>query len=120
MSEANGSNPTDGLKDLAGFIVERLASARTIDLVAAALVEKLNVQQMKPLIKEIALRVELEREQARKTGLAAYAIKMLREKGIRLDVAKGQLHAGPPRLVTDEVKKIIWALKADIIRELSQ
>jgi hypothetical protein len=122
VHETNGravADPTQGLKDLASYIVEELRSARMLDTLADLIARRINLQGLEPTLKAVALKLELEREYVRRDGLGRYARKYLTEKGIRLDIRRGRLHAGPSRLIDTETKALIIALRSELMREIS-
>jgi hypothetical protein len=119
LHETNGvANPTAGLKDLARFVVEELTRARTLDILASLIAERLNLAGMEPLIKTAALKLELEREYCRKRGMGKFLMEQLRARGVRVSASRGKLFVGPKHLIDVQTKALVTALREELLREL--
>ncbi|SRR5260370_20623788 len=113
------ADATAGLKDLAGFIVEKLQSARLLEILAGLIAQRLSLKDLEPLIKVAALKLELEREICRKQGMGRYLLVQLRDKGLRLNVRRGKLYVGPRELIDTQTRALVTALREELLRELS-
>ena len=76
--------------------------------------------QFRPIIKELVLMAELEREAIRRDGVGRSLLTGLRQAGIRLRLDdEGRLLIGPPKALTREWRRFIGIYRSEIIRELN-
>ncbi len=117
MIEANGKAHANGRLPLAAQDDGEATLRRLARLVA----EELKVETLRPVVRELVLMAELEREAIRRDGTGRSLLFGLRKAGLHLSVDdKGRLLIGPPKALTKEWAKFINTFRSELVRELTQ
>ncbi len=120
MIETNGNvNGVNGRGRLPSAVQDD--GEATLRRLARLVAEELKVETLRPVIRELVLMAELEREAIRRDGTGRSLLFGLRKAGLHLDVDdKGRLLVGPPKALTKEWSRFINIFRSEIIRELTQ
>jgi hypothetical protein len=83
--------------------------------------EEISTQRLRPILRELVLMAELEREAIRRDGVGRSLLYALRKAGFRLSLdERGRLLVGPKRLLTKQWVRFISLFRSELVRELTQ
>ncbi len=92
-----------------------------VERIAEMVQKKLGVDTFRPLIREMTLVAELEREMIRRNGLGPSLVRGLRQAGINLSLDNnGILYAGPKWLIDHHWKSLLKMFRWELVCELNK
>lgn len=113
-----------------GFTPEQLAEAEatlrreeneaTLCHLAALVAQGITTERLRPILRELVLMAELEREAFRRERAGRSLLRGLQTAGIRVRLdGEGRLIVGPREALTKEWRRFIGIFRGELVRELT-
>jgi hypothetical protein len=123
MVESHANTAADGHATLPQTEAElrREEGEATLRHLARLVAEEIKTEHLRPILRELVLFAELEREAIRRDGTGRSLLFGLRKAGIRARLdGEGRLMIGPRKALTKEWRRFIEIFRSELIRELTQ
>jgi hypothetical protein len=92
-----------------------------LHMLARLVAKEITTECLRPILRELVLMAELEREAIRRDGVGRSLLFGLRKAGFHLSLDdRGRLLVGPKRLLTKQWGRFISSFRSALVRELTQ